>query len=164
MEKIWLKVEEVRLHSLHPTKSTDEEEKTIWASLRLDSALNINGIQINSKTNRKKDSWFSQNWALATARLLDVPALHKEDIRTPLLHDVLARAIYLFCHQKDGDKIRAFIENGGEEPQLPPFKPEDWKGLSLYVPVAFIKLRHFQCQTTQGPVRVEVQIVHQLIL
>ncbi|MBU0546911.1 hypothetical protein KKA72_02205 [Patescibacteria group bacterium] len=164
MKKTWIKIEGIQIHSLrkiYPFKSEKKDnENRISASVRIGDAFDINGVNIGIK---KNDNQFFQNWSEADARLLDVPALHRKLKKgNSLLHDVLARAIFLFCTGEGNESIRKFIIENAEQPALPFFKPEEWKGLSLRIPVEFIKSRHFFYLWT-NKVFVDIQIGHHLI-
>lgn len=156
-KRIWLKVDDVGLQSFRY-----DGVNTVWASLSLGDALNIGGLSIE---HYEKDDVLLQSWGWARARLLDVPLYHDRRKKNPLLGQVLAEAVYLIM-QRNGEDIRAFLENKEEELELPRLKPESWRGLSLRIPVDFIKLSWF----TSGPLTVlnpkvlaHVQIGHHLI-
>jgi len=145
-ERIWVKTDGLRLHHLQrrvPMRGESIQGKEVWASLKLSSAFNINGILIESKSGEK--DWFGQGWGNADVRLIDVPVLHNTGEKYTLLMDVLAKAVHDFCLQR-AELLRPFIENGttNDELTLGFFKPEDWQGKSLMIPVDFIRLQNFQ--------------------
>jgi len=157
-ERIWVKIDGLQLHHLVPAK----RESAAWASLKLGSAFNINGLIITKKQNGTV--WFSQGFGNADARFIDVPILHEKPTKGELLLDVLAKAIHDFCLQR-AEVLRPFIENGKPKDMLTfgSFKPEDWQGKSLMIPVDFIRLQNFQSVEKSGRVTADIQIGHHLI-
>jgi len=143
LQKLWIEVNGIQITSVHPFSSLrkNDNEKQASITLKLGDAFSIGGILITSQ-DREGDRWFSQNWAtMADARFLDQPMLHYGKRRSKLLlEDVIGKALYLFCTKGDGQILREFIQEGGEEPKFPFFKPEEWKG-SLRIPVELIKIR-----------------------
>lgn len=163
-ERVWVKINGLQLHHLVPAKNGSRPEKTVWASLKLGSELNINGVLINSRAGKK--DWFSQGWGNADTRLIDVPALHNAGEKYTLLMEALAKAVHDFCLRR-AEVLRPFIENGatGDELTLGFFKPEAWQGKSLMIPVDFIRLQNFQPagKGKTGIVAADIQIGHHLI-
>lgn len=168
MKRIWLKVEGVKLHSLRHVR---DERKAAWATLQLGEALHIDGILLESVGGT---DWFRQNWALATARILDLPWMHGGRKTEPLLAHILGEAVMEICHERDEEcdeeDIRTFLEEGTqfeeilEEPEnLPFFKPKSWKGLCLRIPVDFIRLKSFYYYSENDEIRTNIQIGHHLI-
>lgn len=167
MKKIWIKVEGIQLNSLMRThsvrlmpKNQEGEKGHVSTAVKIGSAFNVNGITIESTG---KDVWFTQNWALADARLLDVPGCHRRSKKNPLLDYVLGRAVHDFCLKEMGSTFRTFVEKGGEAPETPFFKPKEWGRHSLRIPVEFIKLRNFTHSSWGNSVFVDIQTGSHLI-
>jgi len=159
MEKrIWAKIDGLQLHHLVP----GGPDRAAWASLKLGSAFNINGIMISSKP---EEEWqFTSNPGNADARLLDVPGLHEKLTKGELLRDVLYKAVHDLCLDRS-EVLRPFIKNGwpGDELTFGFFKPKDWQGKSLMIPVDFISLQDFQLVEKTGVVTADIEVGHHLV-
>ena len=157
-ERIWVKIDGLQLHHL----ASGGPDRAVWASLKLKPAFNINGILIASCPN---EAWqFTSNFGNADARLIDVPGLHEKPTKGELLRDVLYKAVHDACLDR-AEVLRPFIKNGwpGDELTFGFFKPEDWQGKSLMIPVDFIRLQNFQSVVKTGGITADIQIGHHLI-
>ncbi len=167
MEKrIWVKIDGLQLHHLQrrvPMKGKPIQDNQVWASLKLGSAFNINGLIITNKPDDTVQFW--QGWGNADARLIDVPALHGKPIKKELLREVLAKAIHGICI-KWKEVLRPFIEMDaeatGDELSFSFFKPKDWQGKSLMIPVDFVILKNFQLRRELKTVTADIIIGHYL--
>lgn len=107
---------------------------------------------------------FTSNLGNADARLVDVPGLHEKPTKEKLLREVLNKAVHDSCLDRS-EVLRPFIKNGwpGDELTFGFFKPEDWQGKSLGIPVEFIRLKNFQLAQKTGVVTADIEIGHHLI-
>jgi hypothetical protein len=167
LEKIWVKVEGIQIigpfSRLYPFGPKEEgDENTISASIRIGkNAFKINYINIGI---RGRDGKMFQNWSGADARLLDVPLHHigKPGPKSKLLYEVLFRASHLFYTEDGKKKLLEFVMKNREEPTFPFFRPEEWKGLSLRIPVEFVTLRNFALLGIKE-IFADIRIGHHLI-
>jgi hypothetical protein len=160
--RIWVEINGLQLHSLAPGRQDSGEDKIAWASLKLGSAFNIDGILITSGVLDAPE--FSIGWGNANARLMDVQALHEKPAKGNLLYEVIAKAVHDFCLQR-AEILHPFIKKAieGERLTLGFFKPPDWQGKSLRIPVDFIRIRSFQRVNYGNIVTADIQIGHHLI-
>lgn len=159
MERIWLKVERIQLCDFHRGK----EPGTAWASVRMgEKSFVIRGYYFTLE----KDGHLTQNNAMSRMRFFDVPLLHHGK-RQPkmLLEHILAKAIHDFClHGERGEELKAFIEGKTEMKEFPFFKPAEWGGKSLRIPVDFVALRSMaSSMLSDGSVYANIQLGEHLI-
>lgn len=142
MKKRWIKIEGIKLDPFRLVQPNDlDKEKHISVSARIGDAFVINGVRIGNGT---QPGSFVQNWSGCDARLLDVPGLHHgKHKKYPVLHDILAKEVYLFFNGPGNKDLRELMETGKSMPETSLLWEECQKddGKSLRIPVEFIKLR-----------------------
>jgi hypothetical protein len=156
--RIWLEVDGVQLCSLKLQQQKEREGRCAWGSLKVGS----NGFNLNNILFRMwEDGCLTQNWAMAGAKLLDVPIKHHKK-KTPkmLLENILAKTIFEIYMKKRGKDLRAVI-NGEKEMVEFPFSKQ-WNS-PLRIPVDFVRLQNFACACEEKKVWADVQVGHHLI-
>ncbi len=159
MERIWLKVEGFQLCEFCRGK----DKGSAWATVKMgEKSFVIRGYLFNLE----KNGDITQNNATGRMSFFDVPCLHNGK-RKPvlLLNHILSKAIHdLYLHGEKGEQLKAFLEGKTELKEFPFFKPPEWGGRSLRIPVDFVALRSMASGLlSNGSVYANIQLGEHLI-
>ena len=160
MKRIWLKVEGFQLYNFSRSRGTDI---AAWADIQMGQE----SFAVKNYFFRlEKDGQITQNPAMADMRFLDIPLLH-HDRKKPkmLLEDVLGKAIYdLYLAGEKSGELKALLEGKTELTEFPFFKPAEWQGKSLRIPVDFVALRGLSAtRSADGWVYADIIVGEHLI-
>ena len=160
MERIWLKVEGIQLCDFQ----RDTKKNAAWATVKMGEKSFV--IRAYFFELEKDGRIMAQNNAMSRMRFFDVPILH-EGKRKPalLLDEFLGKAIHdLYLHGEKGEELKAFLEGKTELKEFPLFKPAEWGGRSLRIPVDFVALRSMaSSMLSDGSVYANIQLGEHLI-
>ena len=165
MRRLWLKVPGFRVYDIRRDR---DHPKRVWVNIRLGDVLAVFGVYVESEKGgylpvRKAVSprLFSQNWAMAQVRFLDVPLLHHGvGKRLSLLEDTLALA-FMECW----GELDRVLKNGLEQTELDFVRPKAWKGMSRRIPVDCVRIWDFERPRGMvGPVSANVQFGHHFVV
>lgn len=159
--KIWLKVDELRLF-LGCYEDRMRGGNQIVGALKVGECFTVDGIFFAKEENDR----FSQNWAWANARVLDVPLCHQHGHQPKnLLRDFLIIGL-----MEQREQIKEFVLKSkiGDKLELPSFVPLTWEK-PLRIPVEFIRLYHFnrprnyETNEKLNYLTVHIQIGHHIV-
>jgi len=160
MERIWLKVEGIQLCDFQ----RDTKKNAAWATVKMGEKSFV--IRAYFFELEKDGRIMAQNNAMSRMRFFDVPILH-EGKRKPalLLDEFLGKAIHdLYLAGEKREELTAFLEGKTELKEFPLFKPAEWGGRSLRIPVDFVALRSMaSSMLSDGSVYANIQLGEHLI-
>lgn len=162
MKKFHLVIDGIRLHNPSITEEEYFKEKSMRVSLRVGGeGFEVPGIVFSFD----KKGGLSQNWSGSRVKFHDKPVRHSKDENPKLiLEEILGEAVHDIYMQGDKERLLSFINREISELSWPFCKPAAWNGRSLYVPVEFIALSHFEGGGLHGEVRANLSIGHHLTI
>lgn len=152
--RIWICVDGIEIHNLRAGQEPAVARGTLAVGSKGFLMHNVRfGLEDNDR--------IVQNHAIASLRLLDVPAWHLKRIPKILLETVIAKAAFeLLTANKE--KLKSFLATGQPTDIFSYREPSDWKG-NLHIPVEFIRIYSFGYDGGRQIIRANVQVGHHLV-
>lgn len=161
MKRICLKTDSLQLVEL---TSYNDKNNAVWMTIVLNDVVRMAGIQAGYDNGGK----FFQNWSSSRLVLLDHPILHRregeENMPLLLLEDIIGEGVRLYFKRNNSSMRKLLGRKITKDADLEKFKPENWGGKKLAIPVEFIRIGAFQCHLKNCEVYASVQLGHHMVI
>lgn len=145
MEPLTLTADTIHIHSF--SRSGGKNPRQVWASITLGEIFTINDWEFewSHYENSKVKDGLEQNNALCDARFLMVPGCYRNEKNPPkLFSGIMVEAIF-HAIMEENEPFCEFVKGDAKAFLTEAFRPNEWQGQTLNLPVNRINLNTFEC-------------------